>query len=654
MASEEQEFPIGGMFEAVVEENGHGHSLVNLVHDPEGFWRETPGTLPVTNAAPGSGSVMSCTWFNPRPNLRWLVYEIATTAVRSLVQYVDFQTLAPVSICTRRRISSADKGTLFLENAGRLYLFSTVDAPLAWNGLWTSPVGFTGPAAAPLVAAGDQGFSRVDRAGGDMSGPTLKDRTTQRGVGDYPDGSNSSWRYGYAQTFINEIGQESPLSSVQFASGFNGTANDVGKRMVRVKSPRGPDHVRGMRLYRTRNLINITDPGAQATMYLLEEFATGAGFDYCDQTSDPELGLPFDRDSVGPVPIAPAAAAFWAGSMWLGGAPVDPTRLHYSAPLFPEQFPSINYLEVGSSRTGHIVALKVTQRGLVVFKEGGVYFVRGSHAQGFQVETVSESVGCAAPRAIEYVRDLGLMFLSRTGPHVLVGSLTDDQPTKVVPIQGIRRTWRRFAGSLSQAVSVYQPELDEVWFHVPQGGTLTPTLGLVYHADIGQWSLRTGPISCFTRHQAKTWVGSWDDTNAPGMHLLSYGASTFLGSTLTHSWSGLFTFSEARTLQVVDVWGVATGTSAPLSLTTTPDQRSPIPQTEVGKKQQANTAARDVWDTGKWNRGDWSDHGVARLRMGVTMTTGREIGLAFAATRMRLFALNLVMAGLPSPRPEQP
>lgn len=650
--------PLGGMAETVVTKNGVATRILNMHWDSEGFWRETPGTLALTTAAPGSGPVASCAWFNPRPGLRWLVYEVVTSVSTSTLNYLDFPTQTAVQFATRRRIASTDRGTLFLENGRWLYAFSSADAPIRWNGYYTAPVGFTGAAPQPTVAGYDQGFTSMDRAGGDMSVPSYKNPTQQRGVGPFPDTANTYWRYGYAVTMVNELGQESPPSVMQFASGFNGNVVGVGRRMVRVKVPQFPDHIRGTRLYRTRNLIGVNDPGAQATLYFLDEFPTAAGFDYVDNTLDEELGPVFDPDSVGPVPVAPAAAIFWQSSLWLGGSPDRATRVSYSSPLFPEQFPATNYLEIGTVQTGAVVAMRLIQGGILVFKERGIYLIHGNHVLGFQVEALSETVGCAAPRAIEQVHGFGTVFLSDRGPYVVVGGLLDDHPVAVRPLDGMRRTWRRFVGNatnLAASVSVYIAEFNEVWFQVTQGGDIRPNLGLVYHVDLDQWSLRLDwDVSCFTRQFSRTWVGSWDDTNFPGMHLLTYNADNHFGNSAAAFYQGFFTFDEAVKLSSVEVWVLAAGAAAPMDLNTVTDRQSSFAQTQAGKSQKLNRTDIDLWGAGLWSStAQWSAYNPTRLSISTRMVTGREIGVSVLAQRMRVFAMQLVVTPTIHPDPER-
>lgn len=653
--SRKTELQLGGMAEAVITPAGTAELVSNLYRDPEGTWVVMPGSMPASDSTPGSGAISSITWFNPRPNQRWLVIERVLSATRSQIRWVDLQTLSTQLVTARRRVSNADPGSIFAENARWLHIFSPIDAPVRWNGLWTSPVGFTQSAPAPVAQGPDQGFDFVDKAFGDFTGPIFRSPTRQRGVGPYPSDDDEPWRYGYALTMLNELGQESPPSGLVYVSGTNRAEDDGGRQLVYIGVPQLPDHIRGARLYRTKNIVDATVDAAAFTLYLVREFPSAAPTDYLDNVPDEELLLELDRDQLGTIPVGARAAAFWGGTLWLGGAPDDPTRVRYSAPNFPEQFPGVNYLPVGSSKTGAIIALFPIQRGLGVFKTGGVYVIKGDHRSGFHVETVSEQVGAATGRAIEYVQGLGLVFLAASGPQVLVGNLGDDKPSAVVPLKGIRKLWRERVGrNLATSIVVHQPEYNEIWFQVPEGGDTRPTLGLVYHIDLQQWSIREGwSVSCFTRAFGRTWVGSWDDTESPGVHLLTFASTTRLdGEDVVGVYQpGFLQFPESMSVIGVELWGRAYGPSATLQIETRADRRPAVAATSTaGKAQVLNTTdATEVWGTGFWDdTKTWTDYHPDRFRTNLRMLKTRELGLSVTGDKMALFAARVEFAGTDS------
>lgn len=642
---------LGGMGEGLVAQPGVAELVSNLYRDPEGMWVVMPGTVPLLTEAPGSGAISSLAWFNPRPNQRWLVYERVASATTSGIRVLNIQSQTSDLIVTRRRIGSADPGSLFAESNRWLYVFSPVDAPLRWNGLWTSPVGFVQAAPEPVVSGPDQGFDFVDITDGNVAGGTFKIETSQRGVGPYPGDQDEPFKYGYAVTMMNELGQESPMSAMAFVSGTNSDAASGGRHLISVAIPRMPEHVRGCRLYRTKNLIDSDTVADDFPVYLVESFTLAGGIDYIDHTPDEELVNLFNRDSVGPVPIGARAAAFWQGHLWLGGAPDDPTRLRYSQPLLQEQFPAINYLQIGSSRTGPIVAVAPLPRALAVFKTGGVYLVRGNAADGYRVDTVSERHGTNAPRAIEYIQGLGLVFLdSSGGPHVLDDNAKDDRAPAVTRIPGIRKVWRErvgpYGGNLARSACVYQADFNELWFQVPQGGDTRPSLGLVFHLDIQQWSIREDwTISCFARALGRTWVGSWDDTGGnQGVHLLTFGSMERPdGVDVTGVYQvGFLQFPRAAPTKSVEVWGRALGPTSTLQLETQVDRRPRQAGTTTGKPQKLNSSAPDVWGLGVWSEDlVWGDYHLDRFRIATRMLTGRELGLRFESDAMAIHALRI-------------
>lgn len=642
--------PLGGMLEQAITLPDTAFRIENMRYEPDGVWVSVPGVQAVLTTGATARSIH---WFNPRPNQRWLILERVLANETNRIGYVDLNDESFVQIVDRRRTPADDQGTVFAEHGRWLYMFSAVDAPVRWNGKRTEPVGYVTRPSSPQVSGPNEGYNVPDVAGATELGAGFT-FSNQRGVGP----SEEEWRYGYALVQVNWLGQCSERSSTVFASGTNDDSS--GLRTVKVRMPRQPDHIAAMILLRTANLVGVdVEASTEATMYPIATFNTGAQVDYTDLASEGETLYPWNDDEVGPIPIGPRAAVFWQGALWLGGAPSDPTRLHYSTPLFPEQFPVINYLVIGSSRTGSIVALYVSPRGLIVFKESGVYLVVGQPGS-YRVETIDESIGCAAPRAIEQVRGQGLIFLAPTGPHMLRGTDSEDAAAQVVPVPGIRKTWRERVGRrLQGAVSVYDPEYNEVWFQVPEGGNSDPTFGLVYHAQLNQWSIRPNwNVSCFARHLGKTWMGLWDSGfGRPQVCVLTKGAGVLGtdGEDLTCSYTVSRTEVQRQTYISVEPWIISLGTS-PISLGVRVDRMPEEPMTTAGAPQTQGRSTREVWGTAQWDATKtWVDNEPVRIPIGVRMAVAHEFQARLVASRMSLFACDLVVVSKADvkPRPER-
>lgn len=506
--------------------------IENMERGPDGVWRTMPGALQVTDA-PGTGAVIALTWFQPRPNQRWLVIEEIDTENTSLLRYISWPSGTPVTFATRSRVAGRPTSGQFLQVGRWLYHFNGLDRPIRWDGDIVLPMGFYARPPAPVISDDAQQASDSDLAdacGAVLVGTIEYAKSWQRGLGLLPASAETSrWVVAYGVTWVisvNGVWQESPMSPLAFASGINDNASsNFGLRTVRLQIAAAPREVVGVRLWRSADLVDGVS--LQPQLYHLTSFGVGGGFDYVDHAPDAELGEARVESQYGTVPPGVRCAAYHHNAMWVA---VD-HQVFASAALQHEVFPPGSRYDVGASGSGHIISMWSVPRGLVVVKTRGVWMLKGNPVEGYRAEVVSENAECAGPRAMAYVEGIGLMLLSTRGPMVLVGTLDDDQTTRLIPLAGIRKTWRRYVSprSLHNAVVVHRPEVEEVWFHVPRMGETKPTLGLVYHYGAGNqgWSLR--PDWKFTSactYQGRTWLGSHDtsDLATRGVFLLTRGA----------------------------------------------------------------------------------------------------------------------------------
>jgi hypothetical protein len=664
-ATKRHTIQLGGMDDRLVPEPGTAKSIGNLQWSAEGYWEPCWGAVRATAFADNSGPISAIHWFNPRPGQRWLITERRYDSSTSKISYVDYPGGGtPVAICNRRRLDSTDLGTLFLDHGRWVYMLSPLDALVRWDGYRLAPVGYACAAPSPRVQGSGDGFTQNDKAYENAPG-TFKSETTQRGVGEFPDGEDPPWLYGYAATLVNDLGQESPMSPIAFATGSNNDGGSIGKRMVRISYPRVGDHIRAVNIWRTANLfgVGVGTPGVGSAMYRHSSWNTAAGFELLDLKADAELGLQFDLDRVGLTPIGARAIAYWSGAMWLAGMPEAPSRLRFSTPLFHEQWPELNYLDVGSSGTGAIVALVPVRNGLLVFKGSSIYIVKGDALNGFRIDTVDETRGAAAPRAIHSIPSVGTLFLDASGPHAVVEQVSDfkdSSTSSVVPIgTGVRKVWREQVGiQLAQAVSVYDPIRNEVWWQVPEGGNPLQTFGLVFHTQTAQWSTRTGwSVGAFAYYAGSVWVGSWDDADFPGVFLVTGGSRARFGSDIT----GTYTTNPLRasddtpwTFTHVEGIGLAMGRSTWTVETRSDCAPTPIDQSESPTRQVHHTHDRDVWGTGKFGAAHaFTDYEISRFPISVRVAHAYEHQLTISSQRMRMSHLDLVVAAVPQivPRP---
>lgn len=638
------ELALGGLDERLLADAEHGLRVENLVWDTEGFWEQAPGLLEVTAFTPGSGEVASLHWFEPRPGFRFLLCERRGNADLSAISLVSWPSGVPVTIDTRRRLDAHSVGVQFADNGRWTYMFSGTGSPRRFDGRRVAPVGWDGPAPSVRANGPDQGFDEFDHAAGTYPA-TFSLNLRQRGLGQFVTSGTAAFAHGYVLTGINDLGQESPPSAVVYLTGETDVAS--GKRLARLTVPRFPDGTRIVRLWRTTDLGSAVIPGTLADVRLHSEWPIAGGFDLIDSTPDAELGVPLDRDSVGPVPRGARAVAFWQSHSWWGGMPSEPTRLRYSTVGLVEQVPEVNYLEIGSAATGSIVALRAYGRVLLVFKTGGVYAVKGNASVGYTVTELSSERGCAAPRAIAILPELGaVFFVDRTGPQLLVGTLDDDQTTKVVPLVGeIRRTWRRKVGAnLEAAVAAYDPERSELWLQVPVGGDPRLQLGLVYHVLLETWSVRTRyPVACLEFFRGRMWAGSWKDADYPGIYAVSAASRSRAGEAVV----GVYHTRPKReavawTFTRVELVGQAT--LAPFDVATVTDKRTEEAQaTDLQPRQlHPDDEARPAWGTATWSTTElWSDYDVTAFPVSVRVPKGFEQEVRISAERVMMTALRL-------------
>lgn len=614
--------------------------LRNVELSADGWWRQVGGTFNITQVE--TLNVSALHWFNPRGNVRWLVVESEIDEETSSIAYIDWTRTGanrgtPTTITTRRRLASAQLGTQFLEYGRWLYLLSPLDALVRWDGARLMPAGFTRPPSPPLAASEDQGVTFYDRAWGTY-GVSFGDNTLQRGVGAYSTTTDPQpFKYGYAVTEINDLFQESPPSSIAWVGGEN-----AGVRMCnQVQIARAREGIIGRRLWRTQNLWDVDGSTIGVPLYLLAEFGHGGPITYADHAPDGELGPELDLDNTGVMPPGARAMAFWQGMAWLGGMPDDPTTVRHSAALFPEQWPAINTLPVGSARTGAIVAFLPLPRGLAVFKTGGVYLIKGNPVEGFRVETVDEHHGCDAPQALVFVPGVGAMFLNHAGPHVLIGTLDDEQPSRVVPMAaGLRSYWRRRVGSnLRASRAVFDVERGEVWFAVPESGDPHPKNGLVFHIHSGEWSIRQNwEIGAFAYYRGRTFLGSWHDS---GVYVLTHARRARFGDSITSAiHSNPPPMAEAHRVHRAELVALASGGAVQVEARV---DKAPTLTDQGSVRLLPSRFDLPRWDDSTvWDGGaTWADLERVRVPVSLTIETGVETEVRLTLGRFALSALIL-------------
>jgi hypothetical protein len=468
------------------------NAITNMEYQREGYWQPVPGVTTLSATFSGSTTVWEMVLFRPRPGVVRLVAEHGTlTSAFSTLSWWHPGGAAQIDLTTTRRRSGGYwRVQPWLQVGGWLCHFNGLQQPVRWDGDRLAPFGYVAPPSAPQMASvSSDTLGFFDVAAAILNGGgTYNYKRLQRGVGEYTGSAETApYLYAYGKTIINDRGQESPMSGLSWVTGENDQT--YGRRMNRIRSLTEADHIRGVRIWRSTNLYGVDTVSGTPTMYLQSEWMTGAEFDLFDHTPDGELGIAFDPDAVGTVPFEAHSPVLFQNTLFVAVG----DRVHFSYPGLIEQFPSQNYLPLPRPEVGRIRAMHGIASGVLVFTERSTSIIKGNPASGFRIELLSDRVGTTAPAAIVSVPNRGTFFVSSEGgPHMVRGTLEDSEPTAVEPVRGLGRTWaREYRGAdLSTAAGFYRPEVDEVWWQLPERGDWMPTRGHVLHLEIGGWSTR--------------------------------------------------------------------------------------------------------------------------------------------------------------------
>lgn len=340
----------------------------------------------------------------------------------------------------------------------------------------------------------------------------------------------------YRVTYVNERGQESEpsgSSGIVFVDNGRGDPDKCyhGKGTVGLIIPTGPKECVARRIYRTRNVYdsagNLYSKGDQRSFYFLKEIQDNMTTMFLDGHPDTALGELLDIESLGNFPSRTKFLAVFKNTMFASGDDLNEVR--YSAPLFPESFPANNILSVGDDAGGPITGMRATKNALVVFKNRGIYLIKGDPVNGFFAQTLNKDIGCISPDSIAELPGLGLVFLSNKSVYLLEGALENTgSVTGVVNLGSeIPNQLERIndSAAIRASASVYQRD-KEYWLSIPIDGSSTNNMCLIYHYEVGSWSVRPNfPVDCMVStkdHRGYLFFGSNDAENSAQAGLLVY------------------------------------------------------------------------------------------------------------------------------------
>lgn len=556
--------PLRGMDQRWKPSPDTGRRVRDLTWDGRDGWKTAGGfrriVLGQTSNSPGGGyvnpysgkgNITSMSFFSQHNGGRaFLVYETDLGALwyfngsnrsadyRTALSFIDGTTVSGRAVLDTpwQRTQSCSWG-------GRLYLVNGYDTPLVFDGDYVERAGFDLPPAPPQVfslgsAQPHSGFHMTAERTVVYSTSTNPQYYYKLDVGLGPvlDTATDKQKCGYRYkvTFVNERGQESPASAASGLAQFNVSGGDAGADgavAVGVSLPTGGNHVVARRLWRTQNVYdsagNLLTLGYGDTYYFHSEIQDNVTTLFEDILPDSFLGASLDESSLGPWPTGTKYLASFKDTLFVAGNTANEVR--FSAARFPEVFPPDNVLDVGDSDLGPVTGLYSTRNAVVVFKQRGVYLIKGDPVNGFFAITLTKDVGCQSANSIVAVPNVGLCFLSDDGVYTLRGSLENEGvATEVVPLSTpVPDLFARLNRSALPNVCAATYHRDkEAWWVVPTLGNEYPNIALIYHYEVGAWSYRENfPARCLLEtsdRRGYLLFGSYDSKNA-GIHVYSRG-----------------------------------------------------------------------------------------------------------------------------------
>ncbi len=370
------------------------------------------------------------------------------------------------------------EGTNYHTFAGRVYMVNGYDEPLVYDGRLLSRAGFgTRPSEPEVVLVeNDNGVT-----------PALYLTNKGYGLGHL----NTQATYSYRISFLNERGQESPMSRAKSIDCPNESST---RTLVTLKLPRGPVGTVARRIYRTQNQRDIgglrRDVAFGKEFYLLEEIQDNITTIFTDFKQDIDLGSLNSNDQYGLWSSRFNRIATFKNTLFL--ANTFESRIRYSEPRQPEEIPKDNEINIGDSNAGEVVAMYSTKNALIVFKSRGIYLVKGNPVNGFFAQTLTKDVGCLASKSIREIPNLGLIFLAQDGFYMLKGALENTGTiTEVVrlgqPVEDIFSIVN--TSSAKSCRSTLNHRDKEYWLVAPVQGDVTPSILFKFHYEIGDWSI---------------------------------------------------------------------------------------------------------------------------------------------------------------------
>ena len=401
-----------------------------------------------------------------------------------------------------------EPGTSY-EPMGRILIITNgYDMPIKIDGDQITELGWTRVPNPPSVLRVDPNNSAgsnqaympfydftAEHFGGILETSSLHTMYEYYGLGDPTVGATNTYKW--KVTWINSAGSESPISpSSSLVSWVVASSHPYRMAVYIDNIAIGPAGTVARRIYRTKNLRESPDVGADEVYYFVEEIDNNTETNYVDFLPDAAMNslAPQNVDSV-PLPtLAPRITASFKGTLFIDGGNQDPTKLFYSQPGQPDSYAASSYFDVGSREGGGIVGLVSFYNQLIVFRENAIDLIRGNPVAGFKIVPFSEGIGTDAPDTITVIKGLGVVFLAKDGVYRISGGMDGGAVLNIERLtDGLLKTLDRISKQARpRSVATFSHKWREWHCYVPVDGGTKPTLGLVFHIDNGQWSTREG------------------------------------------------------------------------------------------------------------------------------------------------------------------
>ena len=549
-------------------------NIENMTWTDQDSWRTSKGYDRITpdyslegvayNAWDFSVPILSIYWFCQHGNaLQYLMYELqngylqyfmgsgSPTAPSRAVKFVDGATVGSASYvrsCAGKQISH----TTFTMYGKNIYLFNGNDLPIVFDGKKASRCGYSQSPGQPNIQIATKLEIRE------------KVRDISFGVG-Y---ENSRNQYKYTVTFVNERGQESPMSEPSDKTSYNGKSAggwvqqilnspatnaslDAGeyKQQPLITIPVGPVGTVARRIYRTQNMVSFLSEGQTSAgigtitnytenfresqygseFYFLDEIQDNICTIYIDTLSDLDLGSITDKDDLGFFPSNSSLGTVYKNTMFVANE--NTSVLRYSRPLNPEVFPRLNNFDLSDTQTSLITGLHAMRDTLIVFKSRAIYAILGDAKNGFFAQTINTDIGCISPQTVRDVPGVGLVFLSMDGIYMLgTQAASSGTPFGVVKISTpIQILFKRFNLAYAKSFrSVIYHKDREYWISIALDGSKTPNHVLKYSYEVKAWSLYKD-VDCSgliesQDHRGYLFISSYNDTSSY-KGIMVYGGS---------------------------------------------------------------------------------------------------------------------------------